>query len=147
MTMDDDDIYPSTRVSHAVNQLMESPCLVAGCTILFVLDVDTEDFYMFGPYHKNHATNATFAYKKEFLVDHKYDDENKESGEERYFLNNYKEPMVQLNPQQTILCLNHGKNTVDKKKLFYSAKKLDVSLDNSIRDPHMRGFVRSLKQC
>ena len=36
--MDDDDYYPPTRVSHAVEKLVSSKAMIAGCSGLYVFD-------------------------------------------------------------------------------------------------------------
>ena len=66
--MDDDDYYPPTRVSHAVEALTQNPeVLCAGCSKIYVYFTDTEETYHFGPYHSYHATANTFAIRRELL--------------------------------------------------------------------------------
>ena len=68
----------------------------------------------FGPYGPNHATAGTFAFKRELLKTHRYDD-NAALAEEKAFLKNYTVPFVQLEPKKTILVFSHIHNTFDKK--------------------------------
>ncbi len=44
--------------------------------------------------------------------------ESDKAGEEAYFLKNWTVPVVQLKPEDTIICLAHNKNTVTKEHLF-----------------------------
>ena len=44
------------------------------------------------------------------------------SGEESFFLKNWKIPVLQLDPLDTIICLAHDQNTVSKKHLFKDEK-------------------------
>lgn len=114
--MDDDDWYPPDRVSHAVNALQQSDALVAGSSTLPILFLPECELWIAGPYGKNHATAGTFAFKRELLNLTRYDN-NSSSAEERYFLKNYTMPMVQLQPEKTILCIAHNRNTFDKRQL------------------------------
>lgn len=121
--MDDDDLYPHTRVSHAVQQLMINPhILCAGCSKLYVLFEKKGEIRRFGPYHDNHATANTFAFKKELLNITQFDDDAMKS-EEKKFLNNFSMRLVQLDPLKTILAVSHETNTFDKKLIINSSKK------------------------
>ena len=63
--MDDDDYYPPNRVLHAVDKLNASPgVLCAGSSQLFIWFNDLKEMWQFGPYGDNHATAATFAFRK-----------------------------------------------------------------------------------
>ena len=96
--MDDDDYYPKERVSHAVNMLITHPnALCAGASEIYIWFKHIQSMYQFGPYGPNHATAGTFAFKRELLKDHKYDD-NAALAEEK-LLKNYSVPFVQLEPK------------------------------------------------
>lgn len=121
--MDDDDYYPPTRVSHAVDMLSQNPdILCAGCSKIYVCFMKSCDIYSFGPYHHYQATANTFAFRRELLQQTKYEDEAIIS-EEKYFLKNYTIPMVQLNTLKTILVISHNSNTFDKNQILKHAKK------------------------
>mgnify|MGYP001381993484 FL=1 len=120
--MDDDDFYPPTRVEHAVDALVSSDNLIAGSTYLPILFVKDCDFWIAGPYSKNHATAGTFAFKRELLVETSYQDDAV-SAEEKHFLKNYTIPMVQLQPLSTIICIAHASNTFNKDTLRQQAIK------------------------
>lgn len=112
--MDDDDYYSKERVSHAVFKLTSQPKIkIAGSTNLHIFYPHIQKIYKFGPYGPYHGTNGTMAYKKSYLEDHNYIEE-KEKAEEGHFTNDFKEPMVQLDPYKTMLCLAHDCNTVEK---------------------------------
>ena len=121
--MDDDDYYPSTRVSHAVNTLLQNPsALCAGASEIYIYYKHIHKMYQFGPYSKTHATAGTFAFKKELLKQTRYNDETSLS-EEKEFLKDYTIPFVQLDPQHTILVFSHIHNTFDKRKLLEDTYK------------------------
>ena len=72
--MDDDDYYPPTRVSHAVNILnLNKKALCAGSSEIYVYFNNLKNnqpskMVQFGPYGENHSTAGTFAFKKELLL-------------------------------------------------------------------------------
>lgn len=116
--MDDDDYYPPDRIKHAVHKLTSTKlALVAGSSICYIYFKDRKQVFKFGPYGPYHATAGTFAFKKELLQITKYDDDA-EVAEERKFLKNFTIPMVQLNPEKTILVFSHDDNTFDKNQLL-----------------------------
>ena len=101
--MDDDDYYPPERVSHAVNMLLTHPnALCAGASEIYIWFKHIQKMFQFGPYGANHATAGTFAFRREMLRDHKYE-EHAALAEEKAFLKNYSVPFVQLEPKKTIL--------------------------------------------
>lgn len=121
--MDDDDYYPSTRVSHAVDTLLNNPtALCAGASEIYIYYKHIHKMYQFGPYSKTHATAGTFAFKKELLKQTRYNNE-KSLGEEKEFLKDYTIPFVQLEPKHTILVFSHIHNTFDKRKLLEDTYK------------------------
>ena len=116
--MDDDDYYPPTRISHAVTELLNHPTkLIGGCSKLNIYFNKLDKIYEFGPYGENHATAATFAFKKELLDNAHYMDD-KSIAEETGFLKNYTIPLIQLDTSQTILVFSHDQNTFDKTELL-----------------------------
>jgi len=145
--MDDDDYYPPERVSHAVTKLMSQPQFkICGASELLMYYSDNKTIYRIGPYHKNHATNGTMAYKREYFDTHKYD-ETVTHAEETSFLNKYSEPMLQLNPDKVMLVMSHSENTFDKKKLREQEnpmfKLTALKINKIIRDKDLRDFYAS----
>ena len=116
--MDDDDYYPPQRVSHAVHMLHENPHVqIAGSSVMHIYYKDLNKMYRFGPYGLNHATAATFAFRRAYLKKHHYNPDAA-IAEEKVFLNNFSEPMVQLDTKKTILVFSHAHNTFDKRVLL-----------------------------
>ena len=143
--MDDDDYYPPERVSHSVNMLQTHPnALCAGASEIYIYFKHIDKMYQFGPYGPNHATAGTFAFKRELLKDHSYDD-NAALAEEKAFLKNYTVPFVQLEPKKVILVFSHNQNTFDKKKLLENGinqfqKPSDRTVDEFIKEPDLKDF-------
>jgi len=143
--MDDDDYYPPDRVSHAVEMLTKNKkALCAGSSEIYIYFKHIESMYQFGPYGPNHATAGTFAFKRELLKDHAYED-HAALAEEKAFLKNYTVPFVQLNPLKTILVFSHTQNTFDKKELLKNphpdyVKKSNKTVDMFVKETDMKDF-------
>jgi glycosyltransferase involved in cell wall biosynthesis len=115
--IDDDDYYPPERISHAVETLKKSKALCAGSSEMFIYFKHINKMIKFGPYGPNHATAATFAFKRELLSKTKFD-ESSSVAEEKKFLKDYTIPFVQLESKKTILVFSHNQNSFDKKELL-----------------------------
>jgi glycosyltransferase involved in cell wall biosynthesis len=147
--MDDDDYYPPQRVEHAVNVLLHNPDkLIAGATIMNIYFKHNRQMYSFGPYGENRITAATFAFRRELLESSRYLD-TKCLAEEKEFLNNYKIPIAELEPEKTILVISHIHNTFDKKELLTQCVDnpyihLSVkTISDFIKDPELLEFYEN----
>lgn len=145
--MDDDDYYPPTRISHAVESLCNSEALCAGSSIIHVYFDHIQKIMEFGPYGPNHATAGTFAMKRELLTQTAYDDTSL-MAEEKHFLKNYTIPMVQLDPKKTILVVSHLHNTFDKKKLLINpsskVQETELQLSHFIKESPALHFFKTV---
>ena len=143
--MDDDDYYPPERVSHAVDMLQKHPkAMCAGASEIYIYFKHIEKMYQFGPYGPNHATAGTFAFKRELLKEHRYED-HAALAEEKAFLKNYTVPFVQLEPRKTILVFSHIQNTFDKKRLLDNpdprvVKVSDKTVDDFVKQADLKKF-------
>lgn len=127
---DDDDYYSPHRVSHAVESLQNSDKLIAGCTMLYIWHVKEQVLTKSGPFHQNHATNATFAYKKEYAEHNRFADVNQQT--EPSFTNNFTNPMIQLDSLKTMVCIKHNQNTVNKQIRNVITKDLSKVISDPI---------------
>lgn len=147
--MDDDDYYPPERVSHSVEMLLSHPkALCAGASEIYIYFKHINQMYQFGPYGPNHATAGTFAFKKELLNDHSYDD-TAALAEEKHFLKNYTVPFVQLEPKKTILVFSHIHNTFDKKTLLDNphpdyCKPSDKKVEDFVKSEELKDFFMNV---
>lgn len=147
--MDDDDYYPPERVSHAVTMLQSHPkALCAGSSEIYIYFKHIEKMYQFGPYGPNHATAGTFAFKRELLNEHRYED-HAALAEEKAFLKNYTVPFVQLEPKKTILVFSHIHNTFDKKTLLTNAhpqftKVSEKKIEDFIKEEDLKEFYTNM---
>jgi hypothetical protein len=104
---------------------------------------DIKVIYRLGPYNKNHATNGTMAWRSSYAAKHLYD-ETVTHAEERSFLEDYKHPMIQLNPMKVMLVMSHSDNTFDKRKMREIespvVKKTAMKLRDFIKEKELRDF-------
>jgi glycosyltransferase involved in cell wall biosynthesis len=149
--MDDDDYYPPERVSHAVEMLTNHPsALCAGSSEMYIYfkDLNLNQMVQFGPYGPNHATAGTFAFRKELLNDHQYNNDAC-LAEEREFLKGYTVPFIQLDSMKTILVFSHRHNTFDKRTLlqdpFSSVMRLsEKTVQDFIKDESVVDFFMNI---
>ena len=107
VAFDDDDFYFPERVSLAVSALTENPNVdLAGSSEVYMLFSDTKEIYKAGPYFPKHATNGTMAWRKRYALSRRYD-ENVAFAEEKSFLEQYKNPLIQLDPMKVMLVISH----------------------------------------
>ena len=89
-------------------------------------------------------TAGTFAFKRELLKEHRYND-TAALAEEKAFLKDYTVPFVQLEPKKTILVFSHDHNTFDKKKLLDTphpqyVKVSDKKVEDFIKEQELFDF-------
>jgi glycosyltransferase involved in cell wall biosynthesis len=142
--MDDDDYYPPERVSHAVETLQKNPtALCAGSSEMYFYFKHIHKMYTFGPYGLNHATAATFAFRKELLLQTQFDD-TASIAEEKKFLKGYTIPFVQLDSKKSILVFSHIHNSYDKKLMLENPNNFihesNVKVEEIVKEPEMRKF-------
>ena len=143
--MDDDDYYPVDRISHAVETLQSNPnYLIAGSSEKHIFFDSKNSIFQCGPYKENHATAATFAFKKELLNITRYEDE-KTFAEENVFTKGYTIPLIQLDTVKTILVLSHKHNSLNKEKLLENPQECKIipsryKIDDFIKDPVLKQF-------
>jgi glycosyltransferase involved in cell wall biosynthesis len=151
IAMDDDDYYPADRIKTVVQAFTKYPRVdLAGSSEMFMYYKDVKKIYSIGPFHSNHATNGTMAWRKRYANTHLYD-EYVTKAEETSFLDNYIHPMIQLDPKKTILVICHEDNTVDKTTLREEhaqirhsgkekMKETSYRLEDFIKEPALRDF-------
>jgi glycosyltransferase involved in cell wall biosynthesis len=142
--MDDDDYYPPERVSHAVETLQKNPqALCAGSSEMYFYFKHIQKMYTFGPYGPNHSTAATFAFRKELLLQTSFD-ETASVAEEKKFLKGYTIPFVQLNSKKSILVFSHIHNSYDKKTMLETPSNYihesRVKVEEIVKEANMRNF-------
>jgi len=145
--MDDDDYYPKTRVSHAVEKLNSSNAKIAGCSALLIYDYFLEKLYKFKQFAPYHSTNNCMAWKKEYLLTNCHE-KDKDMAEETSFTKNFSEPMIQLEAEQTIVVSSHDSNTFNKRELLVAGthkinpqlNQIDQNITNYIKESYYNRY-------
>jgi glycosyltransferase involved in cell wall biosynthesis len=143
--MDDDDYYPPERISHAVKTLIDNPTfLIAGCSEMYIYFDSKKRIYRCGPYKEYHSTAATFAFRKQLLLETSFNDDNA-LAEERFFLKNYTIPLKQLDSLKSIIVFSHEHNSLNKEKLLDNLEmtktvSTDYNIDELVLDPILKQF-------
>jgi hypothetical protein len=92
-----------------------------------------------GPFGAFQAGSGSFAYRREYLEENRWADEDRHSIE-RAFTAGFTRPMVELNPLETILVIQHSANTWDKRRT--SSAPTRYALRALVRDPDALRFYR-----
>jgi len=149
VAMDDDDYYPPERVAHVVRKFQQNPGVeLAGASEVYMYYTDIKTIYKLGPYHANHATNGTMAWRKSYALTHAYD-ETVTHAEEKSFLEEYRNPMIQLDPRKVMLVFAHTENTYNKTAIRDQpnnpfVKKTVFKMRDFIRNAEIRAFFAEL---
>ena len=144
VAMDDDDYYVPDRVKHVVDKFKINPTIeLAGSSEIYMYYTDIQKIYRLGPYNPNHATNGTMGWRRSYAKTHRYD-ETVTHAEEKSFLEEYKHPMIQLDPYKVMLVMSHTENTFDKRKMRDEPnpfiKETSIKIKEFIRDSKLRAF-------
>jgi glycosyltransferase involved in cell wall biosynthesis len=138
ISWDDDDYYPPERIETIVSTFTAAPPYIqlVGSSLMYMYMPD-KTIWSIGPFHKNHSSNATLAYKRSYLRNHEYNNDATKT-EEPHFLNHYNETMIQMNPMQSILVMTHNDNTVSKDvSQNAAAKPTTLKLQDFIKQPEI----------
>ncbi len=143
VNMDDDDYYPPTRVSHAVERLQASGLGLAGSSKMYIYNTATQIISVSGPFGPTHATANTMAFTREFAATRQHDPAA-QAQEEPSITAGFSLPMVQLDAEKTVLQMQHQANTWDKKGTTQRATTR--TLKSFVKDTADRRFYRELAQ-
>jgi len=129
---DDDDYYPPTRISSAVNALEANPeADIAGSSLMYLLLTRENVLMTTGPFNDNHCTGATMTVRSRYAKEHRFD-ETREKAEEITFTKNWSAKVVQIPAEQVIVVMGHSKNTVDKSDLLKTPTRYIATIVNDI---------------
>ena len=146
VAMDDDDYYPPDRVASVVAAFKDHPTIdLAGCSAMLMYA--RHAVYQMPSLGPCHATNGTMAWRASYAATHRYD-EHCTHAEEGSFLDQYKWPMIQLLPHETILVICHNDNTVDRTAFLDrpmrgpTIQRTSLRLEDIIQEPVLQAFYR-----
>ena len=115
---DDDDYYPPTRISGGIQTLEANPTAdISGCSKMYLLLTKENVFLETGPCGETHATAATWTIRRKYAESHRFVDD-KVRGEEVDFTASWSAKLVQVSPEECIVVIGHGRNTVNKSVLL-----------------------------
>lgn len=143
MYMDDDDYICSERIKYAITRMLAQKSTFSGSSEMYLYFVDTKQIYRFNKIAQNHSTAGTFCFHRDYLKNHSFEDDAMKA-EEKYFLDDYKTPILQIDPFKTILCIAHFENTFDKRNLLDRMVKTNLKLKNFVKEKHLQDFYLSL---
>ena len=141
VNMDDDDFYPSSRVTHAVEMLIAHPsALCAGSGEMYSYLTSSHELFKIGPFGKKQATPATFAFRRKLLEQTEYSDEAEVSEGEK-FLKDYTVPFVQLEPKKTIIAISHPHQSyISEENIRNGGVKSDIALKDLVKEERLVTF-------
>jgi glycosyltransferase involved in cell wall biosynthesis len=153
INFDDDDYYPPDRVKYTVTKMNQQKAEVAGSSEIYLYFTQTKQMMISGPFSNCHSTNGTIAFRKSWLyggdnifnktVQRKYNDEATKA-EEKEFLDDFQNPILQIPALNAILCIAHGDNTVDKYPMRQNMRETKVKLKDIVKDKYLYNFYIQL---
>lgn len=141
--MDDDDYYPADKISYTITMMQRHRALISGSDQIAIWYSHINRILKTRSFGKKNILNGTFAYHRNYLKKHRYDDECN-LGEEQGFTDNFSVTPLQLPTERTILCISHSHNTFDKDFVLGSSELVDTSLDQWVSDPLIHTWYQSL---
>ena len=126
--IDDDDFNIQKRIEKSIEVLTKKQnILLCGSSSLYIYDIFVQQLYLFRPFRNKVVLNGTFAYKKRMLDRYKYEETKDNNLEEITFTKNFTAPMIKIDYKDTIVCINHHQNTVNKNK-FCTSKTISKDI-------------------
>jgi len=137
--MDDDDWYPADRVASCVTALADTE--LVGKSELWVYHVASARILLYPAVSEGHACAGPLAYRRSYWERRHFPDVM--TGEEPYFLDEYRAPLRQLpEPAERVaLCIAHGENRIGKRIDLPTAP---LPLPLVIEDASVRSFYEAL---
>ncbi len=131
--MDDDDYYAPDKISYTIKQMVDKKAIISGSDQILIWYSHLNKIYKTHAFGNCQAPNGTLAYHRRYLRKHRYADE-RVLAEEIEFLDNFKRPIQQLDPERTILCISHSENTFDKDFIMRSCTPTSLELGDVVKD-------------
>ena len=142
---DDDDIHFNHRVETSVKKLQKIGArFIVGNSKMMICNLSNDNIHEVGPFHKNHCTAGTMCFRKEIFSGTSFRESDK-SGEEAHFLKNWQIPVIQLKPEDSIICLAHNQNTIQKDLLLIKENKINSLMAYGL-DPKIKEILEKIKK-
>lgn len=143
LCMDDDDYYPSDKISYTIEMMQRHRALISGSDQIPIWYSHINRLFKSRSFGPQNILNGTFCYHRNYLKKHRYDDECN-LGEEEGFTNQFTVNPLQLPGERTIICISHSQNTFDKDFVLGSSEPQETSLAQAITDPMLKNWYQSL---
>ncbi|MBV7403916.1 glycosyltransferase [Enterobacter sp. ENT03] len=141
--MDDDDFYPADKLSYTVEMMQRHGALISGSDQIPIWYSHINRIFKTHAFGEQHILNGTFAWHRNYLKKHRYDD-TCNLGEEQAFTDNFTVRPLQLPCERTILCISHSHNTFDKDFILGSNQPVAQTLEAVVSDPLLLAWYQSL---
>lgn len=141
--MDDDDYYPSDKISYTIEMMQRHRALISGSDQIPIWYSHINRLFKSRSFGPQNILNGTFCYHRNYLKKHRYNDECN-LGEEEGFTNQFTVNPLQLPGERTIICISHSQNTFDKDFVLGASEPLKTPLAQSIADPMLKNWYQSL---
>lgn len=116
--MDDDDYSFPHRIQKSVEVLKTQNKPLTGCSSLYIYDIHNKKLHLMKSSNSKILLNGTFAYTRALLEKTKYTKTLQNNFEEKTFTKNFSVPFAHMKYTDTIVCVSHNKNTVDKSRFL-----------------------------
>ncbi|MDM3235804.1 glycosyltransferase [Citrobacter sp. Cf079] len=143
LCMDDDDYYPADKISYTIDMMQRHRALISGSDQIPIWYSHINRIFKTRSFGPQNILNGTFCYHRNYLKNHRYDDECN-LGEEKGFTNQFTANPLQLPGERTIICISHSQNTFDKDFVLGSSEPLETPLAQAITDPMLKNWYQSL---
>lgn len=129
---DDDDYYQPEHVGHVVFLLTSQMAYgVVGNSALIVYSTKNKTFYCSGQFARNDSPCGILAFTRGAMKQYRLKFRDTDThGEERYFLKDFRVPILHCDPSKTIVAIQHGRNTWNVQ--FDERTKTDFSLPDEV---------------
>ncbi len=145
---DDDDYYPTHRISFAISAMMRTGKKISGSSLMLIAFPDTPFLYMTRPADPEKfpamVGNSSLAYHRSYLETHAYRSTDTKC-EEFVFLDGYQvSPFLQLESAHFGICISHNHNTVSKEQLRGKMQLTPLRWRDIIADSFLLDFYEEL---
>lgn len=128
--MDDDDYYFPSYIKSCVDSLNRNKGhKLVGCSAMLMYDYGFDSIFSLKSFGPNHTVNCCLAYRREYANNHLYQEETP-TGEEKSFLDDYRNDMIQLPQLNSIIHMSYADNTYSEKRLNMM-NNMVANIDNS----------------
>ena len=148
VNFDDDDYYSPQWIYNVVNIFSKKEYCdieITGTKNMLIYDSNMTKFTINFPFtNKNQTQNNVLAYRKNYLKNNKYCDDD-QSNEEIYFTDNFSKKCYQFEAIDSCIHICHNKNTINKRKFIQARYKINkFNFIEYAKDPIFMKYIDML---